>query len=110
LEAYGDADFAGDQDELKSTTGFVAIDRHGSVVAWNSTKQKITAKSTADAKFMATAFAIEEAVWLQKLEAAFHGNLTEKPVTIYNDNTACIANLTKNEYSPPNRHVGVRYW
>jgi hypothetical protein len=110
LEAYGDADFAGDRDELKSTTGFVAIDRHGSVVAWNSTKQKITAKSTADAEFTATAFAIEEAVWLQKLEAEFHGNLTEKPVTIYNDNTACIANLTKNEYSPPNRHVGVRYW
>jgi hypothetical protein len=26
LEAYGDADFAGDQDELKSITGFVAID------------------------------------------------------------------------------------
>jgi hypothetical protein len=72
LEAYGDADFAGDRDELKSTTGFVAIDRHGSVVAWNSTKQKITAKSTADAEFTATAFAIEEAVWLQKLEAEFH--------------------------------------
>jgi hypothetical protein len=29
---------------------------------------------------------------------------------IYNDNTACIANLAKKEYSPPNRHVGVRYW
>jgi hypothetical protein len=62
LEAYRDADFVGDQDELKSTTGFVVIDRHGSVVAWNSTKQKITAKSTADAEFTATAFAIEEAI------------------------------------------------
>jgi hypothetical protein len=33
LEADGDADFVGDQDELKSTTGCIAIDRHGSVVA-----------------------------------------------------------------------------
>jgi hypothetical protein len=57
-----------------------------------------------------TAFAIEEAICLQQLEAEFHGNLTEKPVTIYNDNMACIANLTKNEYSLPNRHVEVRYW
>jgi hypothetical protein len=62
LEAYGDADFAGDQDELKSITRFVVIDRHGSAVAWNSTKQKIIGKSTAAAEFTATAFAIEEAV------------------------------------------------
>jgi hypothetical protein len=38
LEAYGDADFAGDRNELKSTTGFIAIDRCGSVIAWKSSK------------------------------------------------------------------------
>jgi hypothetical protein len=33
LEAYGGTDIAGDRDELKLTTGFIVIDRHGSVVA-----------------------------------------------------------------------------
>jgi hypothetical protein len=48
LEVYGDADFAG-RDELKSTIGFISIDRCGSVIAWKSSKQKIAAKSTAEA-------------------------------------------------------------
>jgi hypothetical protein len=111
LEVYGDADFAGDSDELKSTSGFIAIDRHGATVAWKSAKQTITAKSTADAEFTATATAIDEGIWLHKLETEFYPQLIPRgQVTAYNDNTACISNLTKNEHSPPNRHIGVRYW
>jgi hypothetical protein len=110
LEVYGDADFAGDSDELKSTSGFIAIDRHGAAVAWKFGKQTIMAKSTADAEFTATAIAIDEGIWLHKLETEFHPqSIPRGPVTVYNDNTACISNFTKNEYSPPNRRVGVRY-
>jgi hypothetical protein len=49
LEVYGDADFPGDRDELKSTTGFISIKKYGSVIAWKSPKQKIAAKSTGEA-------------------------------------------------------------
>jgi hypothetical protein len=110
LELYGDADYLGDSDGLKLTNGFIAIDRHGAVV-WKSSKQKITAKSTADAAFTATATAIDEGIWLHKLETEFHPQSTPRGlVTVYNDNTECISNLTKNEYISPNRHIGVRYW
>jgi hypothetical protein len=39
IEVYGDEDFAGDSDKLKSTSGFIAIDRHEAAVAWKSAKQ-----------------------------------------------------------------------
>jgi hypothetical protein len=53
------------------------------------------AKSTADAEFITTATAINEEIWLHELETEFHPQSTpRKPVTIYNDNTACISNLT----------------
>lgn len=56
---YVDADFAGDISNFRSTTGYLFKIGIG-VVAWHSRKQCITATSTADAEFIATAAAIGE--------------------------------------------------
>ena len=65
---YAHSDFASDPNSMKSTTGMVIRDRYGSIIAWQSKNQSITAKSTADAEYMATATSIDEGVWVHKLD------------------------------------------
>ena len=107
LSIYADADFAGDRTELKSTSGMVMKDHYGAVVAWKSTKPPISAKSTADAEYIALAMPMEY-MSIGNLEKLFHHESNHDPIPVYNDNEACIANVKKGEHQPPNRHVCVR--
>jgi hypothetical protein len=59
LDIFADSDFARDRDEMMSTSGMTVVDRYGSTIAWRSAKQNITARSTADAEYIATAMAME---------------------------------------------------
>lgn len=108
---YADADFAGDVDGMKSTSGMVIVDRFRSVIGWRSTKQTITAKSTADAEFIATAMAMENG-WMYDLEREIHGESgnTRPPLSVFNDNEPCISNINRGDFQPPNRHIGVKYF
>ena len=74
------------------------------------------AKSTADAEFNATAFAIEEAIWLQKRQEELYGRGNESEeeeerllVSAFNDNQACIVSLMNGQFKPSTQHVGVKY-
>ncbi len=50
LEAYADADHAGDPDTSSSLTGYIIL-LAGAAVSWQSTCQKVTALSTAEAEY-----------------------------------------------------------
>jgi len=102
---------------MRSTSGFVVLDQYGTIVHWRSPRQKTVAKSTADAEFNATAFAVEEAIWLQKLQEELYarGNGSEEEegrllVSAFNDNQACIASLMNGQFKPSIWHVGVKYF
>ena len=45
IEGYSDADFAGDTDDRKSTSGYV-FTLVGGAISWKSSKQSVTASST----------------------------------------------------------------
>ena len=64
-----DADFAGDIDNRKSTTGFV-FTLGGTAISWTSNLQKIIILSTIEAKYVAATKAGNEMIWL-------HGFLNE---------------------------------
>jgi hypothetical protein len=111
ITVYADADFAGEVDGMRSTTGFVILDRYGAIVHWKSQRQKTVAKSTADAEFNATALAVEEGIWLAKVQAELYGEVKEViPISVFNDNQACIASLMNGQFRASTRHVGVRYF
>ena len=63
---YSDADWAGDFEDQKSTSGYIFNLCRG-VISWRSKKQSCVALSTAEAEYMALASAAQEAVWLQRL-------------------------------------------
>jgi len=66
LQGYVDADWAGDVDARRSTTGFI-FTPHGGPVSWRSKSQLTVATSTAEAEYVAAAMAPKEALWLRKL-------------------------------------------
>ena len=105
---YADADYAGDLTEKRSTSGIAVRDRNGATVAWKSTKQPITTRSTAEAEFIATAMAMEF-IWLSNLEKEFYHDHNDEPVPVYNDNEACVTNINSGDHQTQSRHAGVRY-
>ena len=54
LTKYSDADWAGDLDDHKSTSGYV-FKMSGAAISWNSKKQTCVALSTVEAEYMALA-------------------------------------------------------
>ena len=68
LEIHGfvDADWAGDLDQRRSTSGYV-FSLFGGTVSWMSKRQSVVALSTIEAEYIAATHANKEAVWLQRL-------------------------------------------
>ena len=69
LQGYVDADFAGDIDSRKNTTGFV-FTLGGTAISWASNLQMIVTLSTTEAEYVAATEAGKEMIWL-------HGFLVE---------------------------------
>uniref|UniRef100_A0A2N9G1G5 CCHC-type domain-containing protein n=1 Tax=Fagus sylvatica TaxID=28930 RepID=A0A2N9G1G5_FAGSY len=67
---YVDADYAGEVDDRRSTTGYV-FTLSGGPICWKSTLQSIVAMSTTEAEYMAVAEAAKEALWLKGLVKEF---------------------------------------
>ena len=64
LQGYTDADWGGDLDERRSTSGYVFLLAHGAI-SWSSKKQSCIALSTMEAEFVAFCSAAQEGVWLK---------------------------------------------
>lgn len=89
LEAFADADWAGDVDSRLSTGGIV-ITINGTAVAWQSKKQQYVALSTAEAEYITMAAAVRETLGVLNLLKEI-GREYAKSVTVHEDNNACIA-------------------
>jgi hypothetical protein len=66
LRGYCDANYAGDINTRRSTSGYVFMIEEGAV-SWASKLQPTVAFSTVEAEYMSAAFATKEALWLKKL-------------------------------------------
>ena len=97
LQGFSDADWAGDYETRRSTTGFMFISG-GAAVSWASKLQKTVALSTMKAEYMALCEASKEAVWLDKLIQRVTMLVTQSdnlvgPVNIKVDNSGYIVVL-----------------
>lgn len=95
---YVDADFAGDS-KRQSTSGFI-FGLGIVAITWRSKKQKITALSTADAEFIASAAAIQELLWFWQLLCRMLRMETLPATVLYNYNAAALASFFDDEYQP----------
>jgi hypothetical protein len=65
LEAYTVADWAGDIDSRKSTSGYLVCFENGAV-SWQSKLQKCVALSTTEVEYIAITKACKELIWMKK--------------------------------------------
>lgn len=107
LVGYCDADFAGDVDTRRSTTGYVFV-MNGGAVSWSSKLQPTVAVSTAEAEYMAAGSAVKEALWLRKLLCDFEKDIS-RPVVIHTDNQAALKLLTNPVVSARSKHIDVQH-
>jgi ribonuclease HI len=103
---YCDADFAGDIDTRRSTTGYV-FTIGGGAVSWSSRRQATVAASTTEAEYMAAAAAVKEALWLRHLAADL--KINAGTITIYGDNQGAIKLLKNPIASQRSKHIDVVY-
>ena len=109
LEGYSDADWAGDINDRKSTSGYVFI-MSGSAVSWRSKKQTSVALSTAEAEYIALSSATQEAMWLRQLLSDLVKDYQlSVPTTIYEDNQSAICMTRNNQSHGRSKHVDIKY-
>jgi hypothetical protein len=66
IHGFVDADWAGDLDHRRSTSGYV-FNLFGGEINWMRKRQFVVALSTTKAEYMAATHASKEAIWLQRL-------------------------------------------
>lgn len=104
---YSDADWGGDLDDRKSTSGYL-FQIGGGAVSWRSKKQTCVALSTAEAEYVALASAAQEAMWMRQLTALL-GDRPQEAVTVFEDNQSAIC-MTKNpQFHGRSKHISIKY-
>jgi len=106
LQGYVDADWAGDIDGRRSTTGFI-FTLNGGPITWESKRQSTVATLTAEAKYEAAAMATKEALWLRRLLLAL--SVVSGAVPMGEDNQSCLALVNNPEATGRTKHVDVAY-
>ena len=103
---YCDADYAGDLDTRRSTTGFVFI-LNGGAITWLSKRQPTVAVSTTEAEYIAAAQATKEALWLRILLTDLGVSITT--FQIMADNQSALKLLKNPVFSMRSKHIDVVY-
>ena len=106
VAGYVDADYAGDLDNRRSTTGYV-FTVAGGPICWKSMIQSIVALSTTESEYMAAAEAAKEALWLTGLVREL--GVQQGGVKLLCDSQSAIY-LAKNQvYHARTKHIDVRF-
>jgi len=106
LAGYSDANWAGNADDRKSTSGgcfYVGTN----LVAWMSRKQASISLSTAEAEYIAAGSCCTQLLWMKKLLCDY--GFTQDTMVIHYDNTSAI-NISKNPVQHSRtKHIDIRH-
>jgi hypothetical protein len=109
VTGYSDADFAGDLDTRRSTTGMVFM-MANAAISWKSTSQKSVALSTCEAETVALSETLKEAIWLKRLRDELQPALTKQPLPLREDNQSAIALAKERRFSNRTKHIDIRHF
>jgi hypothetical protein len=105
-EGYVDADYAGDVDTRRSTTGYVYT-LAGGAISWSSRLQVTVAASTVEAEYMGAASAVKEALWLKKLARDLGIEIGQ--ICIRGDNQGALKLLKHSMSTQRSKHIDVMH-
>jgi hypothetical protein len=106
ITVYVDSDWAGDQGDRKSTTGYaIFIDKN--LLSYRTIKQNIVALSSCEAEYIAFSSVVQELLWI--LQLFKHMRMDHDQPIIYIDNRSAIDLLKRATVSDRSKHIDVRY-
>jgi hypothetical protein len=104
---YVDADYAGDLDTRRSTSGYVFLVA-GGPVSWSAKRQATVALSTTEAEYMALTRAAQQALWMYSFMSEV-GLKLEFPAILHGDNAASIALTLNTKGHARAKHIDIRH-
>lgn len=107
LWVFCDANFNGDEDDSKPTSGII-FKIAGTAVSWGSKLQRATALSTSEAEYVAAGMAGRDAEWLRELLSDM-GFPQESPTLIATDSQGALGFIRNPLISPKTKHI-MRQW
>uniref|UniRef100_A0A2N9F3D5 Reverse transcriptase Ty1/copia-type domain-containing protein n=1 Tax=Fagus sylvatica TaxID=28930 RepID=A0A2N9F3D5_FAGSY len=108
IKGFTDADFAGDTEDRKSTSGYVFL-FGGTAVSWLSKKQGCVAKYTMEAEYIACSTAVSNVVWIKRFVDSLKLDVQDRPVNVFCDNKFAISLIKSGENSSKDKHIDVNY-
>ena len=110
LKVYSDADYAGDKETRRSTTGIVATLTQGAI-SWTSQLQKTVSTSTTEAELVSASEGAKELIWLKRLlSEIIETPDQDKPPTLYIDNASTVKLSRNPGYHRKSKHIEVRHF
>jgi hypothetical protein len=106
MEAFSDADFAGDVKVRKSVTGYVIM-MSGGPISWCSRTLSIIALSTTEAEYVAAAECCKELKYLRMLIEELTGKRVEAEFCV--DNQSAIKLIESGQVTHRSKHIDVGY-
>lgn len=107
INCYADADWAGDNVDRKSTSGYV-ISLFGNIIDWKSRKQKCITKASTYAEYVALSEVVSELKYIRELVKIFDINVN-KPIKIYEDNSGAINIANNGNFTKNSKHIEIHY-
>ncbi|CAL9013344.1 unnamed protein product [Prunus brigantina] len=107
LIGYCDSDWAGSEDDRRSTSGY-AFTLGSGMFSWASIKQNTVALSTAEAEYVSAAEATSQAKWLRFVLEDF-GEEQVEGTPILCDNTSAIAMAKNLVFHQKSRHISRKF-
>lgn len=105
-EVYSDADYAGDKETRKSTSGIVCMNASAAII-WQSKRQQCVSLSTTEAEYVSAASAAKEMVWLRKLFVECKLEIVD--YTLHIDNMSALRLIKNPEFHQRSKHIDVKY-
>ncbi|MCH89491.1 putative copia-type polyprotein [Trifolium medium] len=107
VQGWSDSDYAGDHDDMKSTSGYV-FTMGKSAICWSSKKQPIVTLSTTEVEFVSAASCVCQCIWLRNI--LDHLLVKQANCTFINCDNSSSIKLSKNPIMHGRcKHIDVRY-
>ncbi|CAM8937083.1 unnamed protein product [Rhodiola kirilowii] len=105
IECFSDADWAGDKDDRRSTTGYCVF-VGGNLVSWKSKKQHVISRSSAESEYRAMSQSVCEIVWIRQLLSEIGFKITT-PAKLWCDNQAALHIASNPVFHERTKHIEV---
>ena len=105
--AFSDADWASDESDRKSISGYCFYFLN-SLVSWSATKQKTISLSSTEAEYYSMTHAMKEALWI-RLFLTLNSFPVPRPFPLISDNQSACALANNSSITSRSKHIDVRH-